>query len=326
VFISKAADKHTLLMADEIFSTLPASLRRRIDDAFDIAAKGFNGDGDAEPALLSTSEASPTPSLPSMEPAGFIPYETQAGFMLEDSKNLPSNSIIEDESSFMSPSSNPFLIRSPALIPMTHIPTALQLLGLQSNDEESLSVFRKAASGWTHSISHSRPNSQSERELVVSREDWRAVCAVLLEPGSRDGGEGGGLGEGPSDLALHSDMNDESEPDEESDEYQYEDEPFAGESSDEEEDSDEEYTNNRRTKFKSLRNSHVHSLSSSSGQTSRTLTPHQSLECRRAFALFFDVEADSEELEKKKITIKEISSTATLLKEKLRAEEVSIRQ
>ena len=319
-------------MADRIFSTLPVSLRHRIDDSFDIVTS-FKDGGDAEsvPSYKRRRidlSRDPSSSQP-IQPGGYILDDTQAGFIVEDSTDNQSDFQANSEGD--SPStrrysptsgSNTPSHLSPTHIPLSRIPAALKLLDLQPDDEETLSVFRNAASGWTHP--HSHP-SQDERELLVNREDWRAICAVLMEQHpSISTNESEHVEERyrDSDSAMYSDADDE--PDAESDEYQYEDEPYAEGSASGEEDSDEEYTESRPAiSNKSLRNSRVHTSPSPFGHP-RKLTPRESYECRRAFARFFpDIETDSDELEKKKITIKEISAVATLLKEKIKAEEVS---
>src|SRR6266498_1739508 len=60
------------------------------------------------------------------------------------------------------------------------IPSALQRLDLPPDDEDVLSIFRNAASGWTSSSIKPLVLSDSSGKYI-SRDDWRAVCAVLLE-------------------------------------------------------------------------------------------------------------------------------------------------
>ncbi|KAG8774962.1 hypothetical protein FRC12_001723 [Ceratobasidium sp. 428] len=64
-----------------------------------------------------------------------------------------------------------------------------QMLDLPPDDQEVLTVFRNAASGWENPRPRRpKPGSDDEMEveedkdagLSVSKEDWRAVCAVLL--------------------------------------------------------------------------------------------------------------------------------------------------
>jgi hypothetical protein len=70
----------------------------------------------------------------------------------------------------------------PTHIPLTLIPTALQILDLPPADEEVLAVFENAARGWGGA-------QVSTGEEGVSREDFRAVCAALL-PEEEDQEEG----------------------------------------------------------------------------------------------------------------------------------------
>ena len=63
-------------------------------------------------------------------------------------------------------------------IPFSAIPSALQALDLQPDDEDVLAVFRNAATGWEN-----KGGSEDDAHLLVGRKDWRAVCAALLDVG-----------------------------------------------------------------------------------------------------------------------------------------------
>jgi hypothetical protein len=71
----------------------------------------------------------------------------------------------------------------PSQIPLSSIPSAIQRLGLAPDDVQVLLVFKNAASGWR--LSTNRPGEiggeSDAEEAYVSHEDWRAMCAVLLE-------------------------------------------------------------------------------------------------------------------------------------------------
>jgi hypothetical protein len=275
-------------MADEIFSTLPASLKNRIDRAFDFATN-------AELTTLHPRKKRRIDKL-------VDPVESAGGFILdghEDSEHIEEQTLLTSDSS------------SPIYISLSNIPVALKRLNLDPNDEETLSIFRNASSGWKNAA-FTVGDLSSERELSVSRDDWRAVCAVLLEHSAVPHGDldDGGSGERELDDVASS-----------GDEYQYEDEPFAGESASDGDDSDDEYIDdNGYEKAKPSRASRTQPFKSH--LSPHKLTPLQSHECRRAFALFFPGVA-SEELDNQRISINDISKAATLLNQKIRAEEVS---
>jgi len=291
-------------------SALPVHVRLQIDRAFNLAY------GHQVPGQKTT--------LSHLPPTGI---DSHAGFIVDSPQDQPGGFIAPERDLQDS---------EPTHIPMSCIPAALQLLDLQPDDEEVLAVFRNAASGWTSQplldpIRDTSDRPEWEREPTVSRDDWRAVCAVLLEPvpaeptndveEEDDDGEVERPGADPND--------DDDDDNDESDEYQYEDEPFAHESSDADDDSDEylEDQEGPGAKRRSPRKT-THATSSSSppatGYTPGKLTPRQTLECRRVFALFFpDVSVDSKDLDGKRIMIKDITRVAKVLGEKIKAQEVS---
>ncbi|KIJ24073.1 hypothetical protein M422DRAFT_275224, partial [Sphaerobolus stellatus SS14] len=67
------------------------------------------------------------------------------------------------------------------IIPLSLIPSALQLLDLPPDDEEILRVFRNAAGGWNGMSGEPSSSRTSNEEGSVSRKDWRTVCAVLVD-------------------------------------------------------------------------------------------------------------------------------------------------
>lgn len=219
-------------MADPVFISLPVSLQRRIDTAFDKATQG-NG-----------------------------------GFVVDN-------------------------------ISLSTIPDALQLLDLQPDDKEVLAVFRNAASGW---------GAKNDQEGLVSRKDWRAVCAVLLE----GRGEEEDLEEPPD--AQYSGAE-ESEADHESDAYNEQ----SGT------DSDDDYMEDGSlaARSPSKRRTRKGQLPSDEEDGPRTLTARQKHECRRAFSMFFP-DVSGEQLDKQKLMIKDITRVAQLLNEKLKAEDVRV--
>jgi len=204
------------------------------------------------------------------------------------------------------------------------IPSALQLLGLPPDDDEVLQVFRNAAEGWSSGdIQDASLNGETG---LVSRRDWRAVCAVLLADKSEetldDEAAGGFIVEksnGPDNFDNEMEADDISGSEEE-DIYR---EPSLSEQ--DEDDSDEYQEGPSETKGKGKAANHkgkgVSSHSSSGVATSR-----QKQSALETFALFFPASTPLSEIElmKKRINYKDISQIAELLKEKIKADEVFI--
>ena len=276
-----------------------------------------------------------------IQPGGFVAEDSQpGGFVAED--DIQSGGFVLDadecEDVYMdsiaeSASTN----QDENWIPLSLIPHALQLLDLQPDDEDVLGVFRHAASGWEDK-SRSTARSDTPDEQYVSRKDWRAVCAALLDtavgdeedlpPRSKQASDEGG------DLTP-------LESSEFGDEYQGS-EPESESSGGGDDASDDEYQEGgfmttdtkgkkslksaptrTRTSRKSKRSlSAPDDDSDDDNQGTRPLTARQRLECRRAFALFFPSIPDAQ-LDKQRIMIKDITRVAKLLKEKMTADEVS---
>ncbi|KAJ2912909.1 hypothetical protein MD484_g7498, partial [Candolleomyces efflorescens] len=168
-------------------------------------------------------------------------------------------------------------------IPLDLVPSTLTHLNLPEDDDEILAVFRNAATGWTSPLLVPPGSNQSTFQLGVSLDDWRSVCAVLLEDDDDD--EEVGIG---------------------SDGHASESEPSA---------SDDEFVP-ERAKARPTRKSAV-------GQVSNPgrLSKSQKQAAFDTFALFFP-DTPSSELPKQKIMIKDIQRVAALLKEKLKADEI----
>ncbi|KAG6915133.1 hypothetical protein DXG01_013097 [Tephrocybe rancida] len=186
----------------------------------------------------------------------------------------------------------------PTQIPVTDVPRALQKLDLPPDDEQVLAVFRNAASGWTASTS-------SEVDTTgggwVSREDWRSVCAVLLEQAGKDE-SGDAQGDVPSDDQY---LEDDEESGDEDDEDEYIEGPNPS-------------TSRRRTRARGK----YSSPSLSPGPSApHKLTKRQQEASREAFFLFFP-DVRPEDAPKQKIMIKDIQRVAKLLGEKIKADEV----
>jgi hypothetical protein len=320
--------------ADSSFNALPPRVRRRIDRVFDRitleASSSMDGAG--------TEPSHKKRRLDDIQPGGFVVENsaTAGGFIVD------------------SPASGGFLQKSPSpgggflpalgedaegelsspnnYIPLQYVPSALQLLDLQPDDEDVLSVFRNAATGWENKQAH-RSEVQDETHLLVSRKDWRAVCAALLDVG----------GQNEDEEMTETDGKVEGEEDKmdgETSEDEYEDPDSGSEPDEDDGDSDDDYEEggfmrprekpDRAPKSSSTRRKRRGATQSSSMDTdededfdeaSRRITVRQKAESRKAFSLFFPDVPDNE-LDRKRIMIKDITRIAGLLKEKLTAEEV----
>ncbi|KAF8140538.1 hypothetical protein EV363DRAFT_1312755 [Boletus edulis] len=179
-------------------------------------------------------------------------------------------------------------------------PRALILLDL-SPDDDIMGVFKNAATGW---------GTQDARNKGVSRKDWRAVCAALLEGEHVDGS----VEENP---VMDEDMGTGSGPD--SDEYQMDPELS--------DDSEEPLSDEYEEPSVSVRTKKAHKIPQrtptrrTKAEVSRQLTESQKAQCRREYSRFFPQVSDNE-LDHQRIMIKDIARAAELLKENLKTEEI----
>ncbi|KAF8823953.1 hypothetical protein HHX47_DHR9000464 [Lentinula edodes] len=253
------------------------------------------------------------------------------GFVREDEQE---NEGVDDSEPFSLPE-----VHDSSQIPLSSIPTALQLLDLPPDDEQVLAIFRNAASGWDN-----HDGSRTDDNLAVTRADWRAVCTILLEPGvgddgmadgsRRQSGSPGGDGE-----YVEEDVEDDVD-------MQYDDEP---ESDDDYEPGPSSATNfksrstrrptpatskvsvaggKRRTRGTRLKTAETDSDAGEdtdddqerTNSRTRRLTARQKATCLEAFRLFFPDAKD--DLPTRRILLADIQRVAKLLGEKLKAEEV----
>ena len=152
--------------SDSLFLTLPLRLQCLIDEAFDLTAN---------PNRTVHGKANDT--IPQLEQNLTI---GAGGFIVESYESHPNGTTNDDDG--LERQNN----ERQASISLSSIPSALQLLDLPPDDSEVLSVFKNAASGWT-SDSITSFEGLNPQEKFVSREDWRSVCAVLLEHRTRSG-------------------------------------------------------------------------------------------------------------------------------------------
>lgn len=186
------------------------------------------------------------------------------------------------------------------------IPSALQRLDLPPDDEEILSVFKNAASGWT-SVSLGGGNADAQAKHV-SKDDWRSVCAVLLEHRAGENDREGNSSQMDQDDASFSDdyveeQSSDSSGNDSSDEYQ------AGSSP---------------PRVRHAKQSRGKRRAESSGHISTNMTSPTSRQrqvCLDAFALFFpDVSPTA--LATQKIKITDLQRVSKLLGEKIKVDEV----
>ncbi|EAU81347.1 hypothetical protein CC1G_11604 [Coprinopsis cinerea okayama7 len=183
-------------------------------------------------------------------------------------------------------------------IPLDLVPETLEYLNLPPNDPEVLYVFKNAAEGWKgpNDISANTP------KLGVSLEDWRSVCAILLENDEDE------------------EMMDEDDEGDDSDVYKEPSSPSEDGGDNDDDDEDFELGPRvRRTRRTTRRSSRSSSPSFSS--TPNKLTKAQEQSALDTYGLFFPTVPLSS-LKDQKLLIADIQRVATLLKEKLKAEEI----
>ncbi|KAI8974564.1 hypothetical protein BD414DRAFT_424250 [Trametes punicea] len=320
---------------DSSFSALPARLQRRIDAAFDTAL-GEHDPASVEPARKRRKLEH------SGQAGGFISHDTEPGGFIIDDPTTAGGFVIDEplEGGFVedrSPTDDASDTEPRSHLPLSLISTALQILDLPPDDEDILSVFRNAASGWGEQRrSERRPGQQRSEEALVSRKDWRAVCAALLDGGAADGEDVDVGDEAPAAQADNPDGGLEETPSDSGEDYV--DSGDGGSDVEEAEDSDDDYraggfTRSKRANTKSnkarpgtsaetpkARKARRATESDRDEGTRGELTSRQKEECRAAFALFFPGVAD-EELDQQRIRIKDVTRVAELLREKITAEE-----
>jgi len=269
-------------MSDAVFLTLPRRVQRAIDDVFDSIA---NPD---RPSNLRRSKRRKV----SVE-TGF----GGGGFLVDDDPPISSSGSIPDA------------MEEAGQVALDLIPSALQRLDLPPDDEEVLSIFRNAASGWT-SLSIEPLDLSDSSGKYVGRDDWRAVCAVLLENHPLEDVQGSRNEDDNFD--SRSDEYVEDNDDDDDDELSLP--SFDGEDTD-----DYGVRPSRRTRPTKGKGGGAFSLDEIKAQ-SNTLTKRQRQTCLATFTLFFP-DVPPSELESQRIMIKDIQRVAKLLNEKLKADE-----
>src|SRR5258708_3287907 len=132
-------------MNDPDIANLSKRIWKRIDDAFDRAIRGVAGSSREDSRGVVTSPTvrrrgkALSPSSPSKGGGGFIPESPLVGGgFLPDSDGEEMDAVVGVHK-----------LDEPSHIPLTLIPSALQMLDLPPADEEVLAVFENAARGWS---------------------------------------------------------------------------------------------------------------------------------------------------------------------------------
>jgi hypothetical protein len=286
------------ITGDLSFAALPRSMRRRIDQAFNSATKEDKpslAESDSNGHGLRGSVVKPEMGgfiLDSEQGGGFIPDEPGGGFVTGDidmRKHERDSSPDDDD----------------AHIPLAAIPTALQILDLPPDDEQVLAVFKNAASGWNDLRSARSSRDNVDITEVVSRRDWRAVCAILVVP----------------QQVANEEAEDSDEVMDSGEEYVGSDEDEHDSISGENDLEDEDYSETQK-KTKSRRGRSRKTLDEDLPSI-RTVTARQKDASRAAFALFFPDVSESQ-LDVQRITISDLIRVSKELKEKLTFDQVGL--
>ncbi|KAI0280400.1 hypothetical protein BGY98DRAFT_964197 [Russula aff. rugulosa BPL654] len=212
---------------------------------------------------------------------------------------------------------------------------------LPPDDEEVLAVFRNAATGWEDDVpsrrsAHRRkhdPTTTSEDNDVtegrISLRDWRAVCAAVMGEDGDDEDDREGSSASNGDEILDAIGEDSSSP---------ELEESSGGSSDEYRITETRSRKRsrksaaatgggvgagatRKTRARKTQPTNTRRRSPLSPSTSAEITPRQQRECLKAFLLFFPG-VPEEEAQRRRLGVREVNAAATVLKEKIKTEEI----
>ncbi|KAN0111700.1 hypothetical protein V8E52_008261 [Russula decolorans] len=267
------------------------------------------------------------------------PVEAPGGFLLDDNPGgflPPSPPAAGHETGHGRPERDEQF----SYIPLSRIPHALQLLDLPPDDEEVLAVFRNAATGWEDDDSSRRtahrrmrnPTTTSEDNDVtegrVSLRDWRAVCAAVMGEDRDDEDDREGSSAINGDEILDATGEDSSPEVEESsggssDEYRMTETRSRKRSrkSAAATGGDAGTGATRKTRARKTRSATTRRRSPLSPSTSAEITPRQRRECLKAFLLFFPG-VPEEEAQRRRLGVREVNDAATVLKEKIKTEEI----
>jgi len=285
-----------------------SALQSRIDDAFYRA--------------LSNASSRPVPT-----------NDAPGGFVLDNDDELPGG--------FLPPSPSAIALESgvgsgddlSSYIPLSRIPYALQLLDLSPDDEEVLSVFHNAATGWGDDQPSSRravrersstatSNDNDIAEERVSLRDWRAVCNALMDDAGDDADnmEGNGIDdEEDPDVAGECPTSEEESSGGSSDEYRITN--TRSRKGSRKSASAAVPGSTRKTRAKKTQSGAARQRSSPPRTTGADITPRQRRECLQTFLLFFPG-VPEEVAKRRRLGVREVNAAATVLNEKIKTEEV----
>ncbi|KIY50280.1 hypothetical protein FISHEDRAFT_19486, partial [Fistulina hepatica ATCC 64428] len=208
----------------------------------------------------------------------------------------------------------------PEGILISSIPTALQSLDLPPDDDEVLSVFKNAASGWQNNPSSSM--TRGSDDAVVSLADWRSICAVLLAHRVKEYEQATSntqSGEDANEVSLSELESDAEDGDDSDDNY------VAGPSKSSRRKSTRHSTKKRARTRRRGKNDSSSSRSSSGDEDESALlgriTTRQRKTCLDAFALFFPSVPPSE-LPAQRLKIKDLQQVAKTIDQRIKAEEM----
>jgi hypothetical protein len=273
------------MASSDLFLTLPLRLQCLIDEAFNLTAVPSHKGNDTIP------QQNPTIGAGGFFVESYEPHPNTSGTTFDDD-------ILDRQNK-----------ERQASISLSSIPSALQLLDLPPDDSEVLSVFKNAASGWT-SDSITSFEGLNPQEKVVSREDWRSVCAVLLEHRSNEISS-----DDEAKMSKSGDWQD-VEPDSEG----YIDYESGADSA---ETSGDEYVEQNIRPQKRVKDQNRQFARPPLHLNPTRLSTRQKETCLKTFALFFP-EAPHNKLADHRIMIKDLQRVSKLLGEKIKAEEVNI--
>jgi hypothetical protein len=330
---------------NDAIPSIPPQVLRRIDNAFNRAIEEAREQVDDQlTSERPTKRRKLAQQLP--QPAG--------GFLIKGGDEVTEGGFVPASSEYISEGGDDVQVegsdddeRSPFFshIPLSLLPRALQILDLDPSDTATLEVLRNAADVPSVNDPEAwKRDGEGRMEEVVSRRDWRAVCAALLPGGDWDN-DRSNEGEDKEGFARVDDLEEKAD-ESESPLSNFDDEMDVLESGT----SEDEYVPESSKRASTAKRSKVTDRSRKTGTSTprrhsdkrspklfagvsegtQKLSERQEQETVSAFSLFFpdmrgkDSERDEDGLKKRSLTIKDVARAASLIKEKISAEEVRV--
>lgn len=217
-----------------------------------------------------------------------------------------------------------------AKMPLSAVRQALGFLNLPQDDEDTLAVLEKATQGWHEDPSKGKA-SDGTKAGFIDREDWRAVCAVLMDESE----EPETLLDRQNQLYETEDQNMGDDEDLQGG-YIVEDDAQAGgyipedNDSDIYQNSDDLYEDDKAEDvYSDAASDHSEYPSSSrpglKGKKKRVIgkpTSDQQQVALEAFALFFPSTDTETALKQKRLTTEDLNRVAKSLKEDMKSDEI----